>query len=151
MHGGREGAFVGLEALRHGLVLGPCGKLDVVQLGTVGRQVVQAEVLLPQARLGLPCLYRALDGGIVQDHHTRDAAVRLGQGGVAGTGSVSGAAMAAITFTRCLWRAFVGDFGPSSAPASGVGAEQAGAEARLVEEEEVRLPVTGLPIGSRTG
>ncbi len=67
---------MGLEAVGHGLVLGLAeGVLDVVQFGAVGRQVVQVEVLFQQIRPGLPHLRAAVDGGVVQDHHARDAAV----------------------------------------------------------------------------
>ena len=118
----------GLETLGHGLVLGLAeGVLVSFQLGAVGRQVVQVEVLFQQIRSGLPHLLPTVDRGVVQDHHAREAAVRrqgVPQGrrprprpsrggrsptrsGVAATPrfrfSVSGAVRAAMTFTRCPW------------------------------------------------
>lgn len=166
MDSGQEGAFVGLAALGHGLVLGLAEKsFDVVPFGAVGGPVLKTEILCLQGRPGIPHLPAAVGGGVVHDHHARDPAV--GRQGVlqesdpilalpsvagrppgqgwGGVGLVVGAGggqgrqdVHALTLGT-----LVGDFGAVPAAAPGVGGRQAGAETGFVEEEEVEVPGGG--------
>ena len=155
MDGGRKGPLVGVHAPGHGLVLGPAeGAFDVVQMRAVGGQVAELDALCLQLRLGLPDQPGRVDGGIVQDHHARQA-VALGQGveqeveqvlalpvvgcrppGQGRRGRGTGGGLDRHYVHALALGAFVGHLGPVAAAAPAVGGGLGQGEAAFVEEEE---------------
>ena len=127
------------------------------------------EILFLQVRQGLPHLLSAVEGGVVHDHHARDAAVRrqgvlqkidqvLALPGAAGRPPGQGRRLFFFGFFLFFLvvgtgggqgsqyvhalslGALVGDFGPAFAPAPGVGGGQAGAEPVSSRKKRSRAP-----------